>query len=263
MHQKIIVLILFTLFSLDGISQKNVNNYAYVIVPLKYDFLKEADQYRLNTMTRHLFKQNGFTAFFDVQDLPEELLRDRCKALNVDVEKLKGGLFKTKLDIVLKDCYGKEIFRSRTGSTREKNYKDAYFAALKDAFVSIEELDYTYQPENTKTNDVVVDNEVIEVEEMKQVEDVIEEAQPKAIVIENISVKSTDYEELYYAQAIDDGYQLVNAEPRIVMTLLNTAAANVFLVKGKSAIVYKEDGFWYYSENDGKLKEKKVLKIKF
>ena len=47
------------------------------------------------------------------------------------------------------------------------------------------------------------------------------------------------------------------------MILLNTAAENVFIVKGKSAIVFKEDGFWYYSENDGKLGEKTTMDIKF
>ncbi len=77
-----------------------------------------------------------------------------------------------------------------------------------------------------------------------------------------VSLKQNS-ESIYYAQAIENGFQLVNSEPKIVMVLLNTAAENVFIVKDKSAIVFKEDGFWYYSENNGKLVEKKSLNIKF
>ena len=68
---------------------------------------------------------------------------------------------------------------------------------------------------------------------------------------------------MHYAQEIKNGFQLVNSEPRIVMILLSTAAENVFIVKGKNAIVFKEDGFWYYSENNGELKERKTMNIKF
>lgn len=76
------------------------------------------------------------------------------------------------------------------------------------------------------------------------------------------SVKSSA-NEIYYAQATENGFQLVNSEPKIVMVLWPTAAENVFLAKGKSAIVFKENGFWYYSENDGTLGEKQQLTIKF
>ncbi len=30
----------------------NLNNYKYVLVPKKFDFLKEADQYQLNSLTK-------------------------------------------------------------------------------------------------------------------------------------------------------------------------------------------------------------------
>ena len=55
----------------------------------------------------------------------------------------------------------------------------------------------------------------------------------------------------------------MNSEPRIVMVLLTTGAENIFLVKDKNAIVYKEDGFWYYSENNEKLSDPESIDIKF
>ena len=137
MNKKIALLIFFLSIGFASIAQKNINNYKYVIIPLKYDFLNENNQYRVNTLTRYLFKQKGFEAFFDEEEFPEELNKDRCKALFADVEKAKGGLFSTKVDIVLKDCFGKEVYRTETGSSREKDFKNAYNEAIKNAFSSI------------------------------------------------------------------------------------------------------------------------------
>ena len=41
-------------------AQENVNNYKYIIVPKKFDFLKEENQYRVNTFTKFLFEKQGF-----------------------------------------------------------------------------------------------------------------------------------------------------------------------------------------------------------
>ena len=79
----------------------------------------------------------------------------------------------------------------------------------------------------------------------------------------NEGIVNYNSENIYYAQAIDNGFQVVNSMPKIVMILWTTAAENVYIVKGKSAIVFKEDGLWYYSENDGKLGEKKLIQLKF
>ncbi|MBV7270073.1 hypothetical protein [Winogradskyella luteola] len=260
MSKKIVVVISFMLLGLYGIAQKSINNYKYLVVPIEYKFLKSQDQHRLNTLTRHLFKAEGFNVLFDVEDFPEELMLDRCKGLFVDVKKVKGGFLSTNLDIVLKDCFGKEVYRSTTGSSKEKDFKQAYTEALKQAFRSVEELDYKYEPMEEQAEDAKSQpkNDVVVIK-------AVEKAQPnqETSTEQKLSAEQEDYNDLYYAQAIENGYQLVNSEPKIVMILLNTAANNVYLVKGKSAIVYKEDGFWFYSENDGKLKEKQTLDIKF
>ena len=142
MNNKLAVVLLFLCLGFSATAQKNINNYKYIIVPLKYDFLSEKDQYRLNTLTRYLFKQKGFVALFDEEEFPEELSKDQCKALFANVEKGKGGLFTTKLDITLKDCFGKEVYRTETGTSREKDFKNAYVEALKNSFSSIEFMDF-------------------------------------------------------------------------------------------------------------------------
>ena len=68
---------------------------------------------------------------------------------------------------------------------------------------------------------------------------------------------------ILYAQKIENGYQLVDKTPKVVMIMLETNLENVFLVKNENAIVYKEDGFWYLSKNDGKQVTVKTLNIKF
>merc|ERR1712170_227654 len=105
-------LVLFLSIGFAAMAQKTIDNYQYVIIPLQYDFLSEKDQYRLNTLTRHLFKQKGFIVLFDAEEFPEEINKDRCEALYANVEKVKGGLFATKLEIVLKNCFGKEVYRT-------------------------------------------------------------------------------------------------------------------------------------------------------
>lgn len=256
MKKFIITLVLFLSIGFAAMAQKTIDNYQYVIIPLQYDFLNEKDQYRLNTLTRHLFKQKGFVALFDEEEFPEELNKDRCEALYANVEKVKGGLFATKLEIVLKDCFGKEVYRTETGVSREKEFKKAYIEALRNAFSSIEFLEYKYQPLETnieKEDEEGIDSDVDSDEAETKVEVVTS--------IEVVEVQSTNT--TLYAQEKAYGYQVVDATPKVVMQLFKTSAVDVFIVKDKNAIVYKEDGFWYYSENNGELKEPKTLDIKF
>jgi hypothetical protein len=42
---------------LQGFSQRNVNDYKYVIVPEKFDFQKEPNQFKLNQLTKFLLKK--------------------------------------------------------------------------------------------------------------------------------------------------------------------------------------------------------------
>lgn len=53
------ILLLFILISSYVFSQ-SVNDYQYVIVPVKYDFLSKEDQYGLNTLTKLLLQKYGF-----------------------------------------------------------------------------------------------------------------------------------------------------------------------------------------------------------
>ncbi|MFT4804935.1 MAG: hypothetical protein ACI9YE_002150, partial [Psychroserpens sp.] len=69
--------------------------------------------------------------------------------------------------------------------------------------------------------------------------------------------------EILYAQPIDNGFQIVDTQPKKVMVLLNTGTPNIYIVKGKDAIVYNKEGSWVYAlYNEGNL-ELSVINLKF
>lgn len=281
-----------TLFSLIliasinlGFSQSNLNKYKYVIVPNKFDFLKQVDQYQLNSLTQFLFNKYGFTAIMENDDFPPDLSNNRCLALNSTVRS-ESGLFKTKLIVELKNCKNEVAFTSKIGESREKQYEKAYNLALRDAFESFDALNYHYQPDEdlvTAANEAnasmqgEVEKPKSEIKALKEakvttVEKV--ETSPKPVDKPKIEspplptspptpVVKTESSNLLYAQVIDNGFQLVDSSPKVVYKIKNTGLNNVFLVEGKNAILYKSGEAWIleYYENDTLKREQ--LPIKF
>ncbi len=293
MIKKIIIAVMLCVFTY-GNTQQNINHYKYVVVPLQFDFVKGKDTYRINTLTRHLFKQNGYTAYFDEQELPQDLFQNRCLGMYADVKRIKGGFLRIQLQIELRDCKGNLIMASKIGKTKEKSFEKAYKIAIREAFETFENINHKYDPTGlqhetnaiTNTEDLKIVEEESkeakakiqrlekEIETLKQqqqkekVEVVAEKKQeakkralPSDVKSEKVIEKTkVDY---LYAQPIANGYQLVDTAPKKVMVILKTSAKDVFVVKGLDAIVFKRNGVWIYSENKaGKLTEKS-LNIKF
>jgi hypothetical protein len=236
---KVYILFVFTLFAITGYSQNNLNNYKYVIVPERYSFSKEDNQYGLSTTTKLLLEQKGFEAFIGNKGLPPALAANKCNALMADVAQ-GGGFFTTKLTLMLKDCQGNIIFKSKEGKSREKEFPVAYDAALKDAFSSLNDVPYKY--DSTM-------------------------AAPVSVAPAPVPVSSavTDITSTLYAQATSNGYQLVDTSPKKVLTLLKTSMQDYFIAEtgASNGVVFKKDGAWvfeYYKDN--KLVSQK-LEIKF
>ena len=89
--------------------------------------------------------------------------------------------------------------------------------------------------------------------EVKQVVDDAMELDPK----------SSPKTEILYAQPKPNGFQVVDMTPKVVMFLLETTKADVFMVEDENAIVYKEDGFWYLSKYNGDKVTLIQLNLKF
>ena len=122
MKAKFLPLLIACFILTSVFSQSSLNKYKYIIVPHKFDFLKEKDQYQLNALTQFLFNKYGFEAIMEGTAYPEDLIRNRCLALKSDVNK-DSSMFKTKLTVELYDCNDKLVFTSSIGESREKEFK--------------------------------------------------------------------------------------------------------------------------------------------
>ena len=112
------LLFIALLFPVLGFAQ-SINDYKYIIVPEKFVWLKEENQYNMNAITKMMFEKYGWRVFYQSEKLPDELALDKCKALYANV--LDGSaLLHTSITIVLKDCKGRRVFVSQEGKSKEK-----------------------------------------------------------------------------------------------------------------------------------------------
>ncbi len=167
------VFVLFLFVSLS-FSQNKLDAYKYIIIPQNYDFLKEADQYKVNSLTKFLFDKRGYNTIFEGESYPSDLLGNPCLAATVDV-KSESNMLTTKLTIVLSDCYDKVVFTCVQGKSREKDYNKTYSDALRKSFVSIENLNYNYNPELLINSQNTVQTEMPKA--------VVKTEAPKAVVV--------------------------------------------------------------------------------
>lgn len=138
---------------------QNLNSYKYVLVPSYFDFLKAEDQYQVNALTKFLFNKYGFDAYLTNDELPADLKLRACDVLKADVEST-GSFLTTKLTVVLRDCQDEVVFFSEKGRSKEKSFKKSYHQALRQAFLSLKELNYTYIPATTEDIQVTQSDEI-------------------------------------------------------------------------------------------------------
>ncbi|SFN28071.1 hypothetical protein [Salegentibacter flavus] len=157
---------LLILFSFSGLKAQNLNEYKYIIIPESFEFSKEKNQHQLNSLLKFLFEREGFETLMNKESRPEDLQRDNCLGLDANVVE-DSGLFTTRMRITLEDCHGNLIFTSEEGTSREKDYKTAWHESLRQAFESVEALNYNFEadappatPATPETAEVVEEAEV-------------------------------------------------------------------------------------------------------
>ena len=100
-------------------------------------------------------------------------------------------------------------------------------------------------------------------EKVKPVAEVPTKEIPVKEIKTETSVKKVDTSGVLYAQAIENGFQLVDSTPKVIYRIQKTGIADVFLIENKSAIIYKKGTDWileYYEDN---VLKQEVLNIKF
>ncbi|PYF69964.1 hypothetical protein [Pedobacter nutrimenti] len=254
------ILSFLLLISFSGFAQNTINNYKYVIVPEKFSFLKQKDQYRLNTLLKIFLQEKGFTSYFDNSELPAELAGNRCNALNADVLE-KNGMFTTNVTVVLKDCKGNILFTSKEGKSREKEYNTSYNLALRDALSSFNEIQYAYSGPATVQTAAASTTSTIPAGPAVSTPMATTASVPAKVATPELKQP----EGTLYAQPTTKGYQLIDTTPKIILTLLTTSSQDYFIAENSNShgIVFKKNGTWFYEyyQNGNLIAEK--LSIKF
>ncbi len=123
---------------------QDLNSYRFVVVPEKFEFQKEPNQYELNSLAKFLFEKHGFEAFIEGEDMPLVFVQNRCEGLFANVAN-ESGLFRTRLVLTLKDCNNRVVYTSPEGTSREKDFQTAFHEALRNAFSPLGNLNYNYK----------------------------------------------------------------------------------------------------------------------
>lgn len=257
---KACLLIVAAFFTLAAYSQNtNINSYKYVLVPERFDFSREDNQYGLNTTAKLLLEQKGFTTYMGNDALPPALAANRCNALRAEVVQ-KKGLFVTNLTLLLKDCYGNIVFKSKEGKSREKEFLPAYDEALKNAFASLNDVPYKYDSTLLAQQAVAVPAATTAAPAVATAT-----ATPAPAVAAPAMAPVADITGTLYAQVTPNGYQLIDTTPKKVLALLKTSMPDYYIAQGgaSNGVVFKKDGEWVFEYyKDDKLVSKK-LEIKF
>lgn len=295
MRFKLVYILVLTV-GLQGSLYGQLNDYKYIIVPKRFDAFKTENKHQTSTMVKHLLTEKGFTAVYD-DELPEDLANNRCLGLTASLLD-NSSLFSTKTVIVLKNCQNSEVFRTVEGRSKIKEYRAAYMEALEGAFVSFDGMGYAYKPKE-KAKEEPADEKPVTISFKDDVKSLEKKPDPK--VVEQVASQETQIykskepvpsnmvkverveepkelleeekpktgepmtADLLYAQPIENGYQLVDSTPKVVLRLEETSVENVFLVnyEGKSGVVFKKEGQWFLEYSENGEKQIHELKIKF
>lgn len=241
---------LVLLLSMPAFSQ-SLNDYRYVVVPSKFDFLKEDDKYHLNSLTKSFLLKYGFITYLSTDEIPDDLSNKRCTVLYAALIK-DSGIFMTKVKLALKDCKENVVFETDFGSSRDKDYNVAYNQALRAALKSFDKVPYQYNGKNDST----VPAPVVPVAP--------ETPQPATPQASTTSTENNP-ELFFFAQPITNGFQIVNSEPRVIMRLFNTSQKNVFIgVKEDTrGVVILKNNQWFFEYYENSKLVSEPLKLRF
>lgn len=245
---------LFLMFSFSVLfAQKNINSYKYILVPQQFEFQRSADQYQLNSLAKFLFEKSGFTVLFTDENFPSDLAANSCLGLKAKVNN-DSGMFSTKMNVVLTDCYNQVVFSTKEGKSKEKDYKTAYHEALRMAFSDIENLNYAYDGSITTKEKIKEDNkveianltvkEIIPVVEAKEIPETpkVKETPPMAI--------SKKIEKKEAKEAKEEKPEAVKS---FVKPVVNSLEGKYFVDKWGECSITKQNGYYSFVGGDEKF----------
>ena len=234
--------------------QVEINKYQYIIVQNKFDYLKSPDQFQTSSLLKFLLKKKGYKVFLSSEKLPQKLNNNRCLSLSATV-KDNSSMLSIKNNIELIDCYGKTVYTSVTGKSRNKDYKKGYHEAIRNAFDSMVDVGYNQ------------DSSIVNAKEVIEETAVVVKAVPKVVITPssdvNIEKVTPSGRDILYAQANTNGFQLINTKPEVIFVILKTNVKDVFVIKDKNGIFHKVDGNWVAEYYENTQFVEKQYQVKF
>ncbi|NKI33243.1 hypothetical protein [Croceivirga thetidis] len=276
------------------------NEYKYVVVPIKFSAFKNQNQFKTSTIIKYELARKGLNVAYS-DNLPEELKNNRCLGLNLDLLD-DSGMFATRVILAFTNCDGVEVYRSKEGKSKDKNFEVSYREAIQDASASMDPINYAYQEPATQSDQkaqketvtIPIGNDIKEIKkdtitinmgnDIKQVDEtplqtdvqeqqinVVEKVEDSEVTKEEVSIQEEkepmeETIQTLYAQSVGEGYQLVDTSPKVVYELTPTTLQDTFLVKGvdeSSGILYKKDGKWILEYESKNGKVVRELNVKF
>lgn len=183
--KKLIFAAVFYMGCVVSVSAQELEEYQYVRVPEKFDFLDGENEHQLNALTAFLFEKFGFTALYK-EPTPEGV--EPCDLLYADVHN-ESGIFRSKLYVTLENCNNETVFTSKMGTSREKDFKTSFHEALRNAFESIDSLQHSF------TGEIIIDPVVSAEERGDDEKPSTEDSIPAEVIVDPV-ISSEEREEL-------------------------------------------------------------------
>ena len=259
------ILTIFTLLCCTTLlAQNQLNNYKYIVVPNQFKFQKEPGQYRVNGLTKFLLEKQNFTVLLEGDTLPEDAIQNNCLVLKTTAID-DSSMFKTKIKFQFKDCQGKVVYTTEEGESREKKYIVAYNEAVRNAFSSLSNFTHKYEVKETENEaEEVIVTPLPKVTEAPLVEEVDEEEIDEEIEIPVKEGYKNSSNNALTAEAFGViNYNLKNSQGQTVYTILYSGKEDLYIVKGKDAVIYKINNNWVIATNDNGTLQIKSIDIKF
>jgi hypothetical protein len=237
--KNLLYILLFCSFYTNG--QQTLNDFQTVILPLRFDFQSEDNQYRLNSSLKFEIEKLGFKVLTS-KSYNEINFSDRCQYLYVDVKDL-SSMLNIKIQLSFNDCHGDIVYQSIEAKTKEKNKEKAYKEVSKQILESIKSIDYRY---NEKSNQV-------------SSETIVQTPQKPT--------STFDWAQTLYAQKTENGFQLVDTTPKVILKMTQTSRPDTFMAEDKvnqtTGIVFKQGDHWIYELSIDSKTKAYQLNIKF
>ncbi|EKT3965305.1 hypothetical protein K5L04_11780 [Flavobacterium psychrophilum] len=249
--KKYFSILVFALISSVTYSQSSLNDYEMAIIPSKFEFQKEDNQYRISSTIKAFLKQKGFEAYVSTDVLPEGFLDYNCNKIFVNVLE-ENTLFSTRIKIEFKNCKQLVLFTTDLGESREKELGKGYNQALLLALKSFDKARYKF------SGKTYYDEEAQEKIKSRDVHSISSE-----VTKITKSEKGVTYEKVTKQDALVTSevfVKVVNQANQQELLLYKTSREGIYLCNqnGKNGVVFAKDEVWFfeYLENGKLISEK-------